>query len=442
MSKIKVVHICTSRSGGAGGAAYRIHTVLLKNGIDSSFLTIEDFEENCSKDFSYYDKLPENFRTPNFIERQKNRIRFRIRKHLKIVIKSTTDKEREEKIKNQEERKAVFSKFSSISKSLKCEIATLPFSPYDILQNPIVKEADIIHLHWVANVLDYCSFFNANEKPVVWTLHDMNPFKGLFHYNDDERENVEITSGLNELVNSIKSRSINKRKCKLRIVSPSYWLLKELRNSRVFKKIKALSIPYPIDTLLFYNQLNKTFRKQNEIPENNKIFLFVSENIHNYRKGFDLLIDAFKKLANPTFTLLILGAGDDSIIIKGIDVRNIGTINNQKKLVDYFSSADAFIIPSREDNLPNVMLESLACGTPIIGFPVGGIKEHVINFKTGLLADDISSDSLAIAIEKFCKTEELFKRDVIRQYAEEKFNEELIAGEYVKIYKQLSKKSR
>ena len=106
----------------------------------------------------------------------------------------------------------------------------------------------------------------------------------------------------------------------------------------------------------------------------------------------------------------MLGAGENCFI-PGIDIRKVGPINDNRKLVDYFSLADAFIIPSREDNLPNVMLESLACGTPVIGFPVGGIKEHVINFKTGLLADNISSESLAEAIEKFCKNQERFNSD-------------------------------
>ena len=58
MAKLKVVHISTYRSGGAGRAAYRIHEALLKNGVDSSFITIEDLGENCSKSFSYYNELP------------------------------------------------------------------------------------------------------------------------------------------------------------------------------------------------------------------------------------------------------------------------------------------------------------------------------------------------------------------------------------------------
>ena len=383
----------------------------------------------------------ELIKPPGFIERQKNRIRFRIKKHLNIVIKSKKDKERDEKIKRREERKAIFKQFSAISNALNCETASLPFSSYDILQNPIVKQADIIHLHWVAAMLDYPSFFTNNKKPLVWTLHDMNPFQGLFHYKEDEVRNHELAAGLDENVYLIKQKSIKKRKAKMRIVTPSSWLLKEVENSNVFKNTKSSSIANPIDTSLFSPGDKKELRKLYQIPENNIVFLFVSENISNYRKGFDLLIEAFKKLNNQSFTLIMLGAGENCFI-PGIDIRNVGTINDNRKLVDYFSLADAFIIPSREDNLPNVMLESLACGTPVIGFPVGGIKEHVINFKTGLLADNISSESLARAIENFCKNQERFNSVEIRKYAEEKFNEELIAGQYIKVYNQLLKKRK
>lgn len=442
MSKLKVVHISTSCFGGAGRAAYRIHEALLKKGVDSSFLTIEDLGENCSKSFSYYNELTETFiKPPGFIERQKNRIRFRINKHLNIVIKSHKDKERDERIKRREERIAVFSQFSTISNSVNCEIASLPFSAYDILQNPIVKQADIIHLHWVAEILDYPSFLKNNKIPVVWTLHDMNPFQGLFHYKEDEVRNRKLTDGLDEKVVLIKQRSIKKRKAKMRIVTPSSWLLKEAGNTKVFKNIKSSSIANPIDFSFFSPQHKEELKKLNGIPEQNTVFLFVAQNIDVYRKGFDLLVDAFEKLNNSEITLIMLGEGENCFI-PGIDIRHVGPINDNRKLVDYFSSADAFIIPSREDNLPNVMLESLACGTPVIGFPVGGIKEHVIDFKTGLLADDISSESLASAIDKFCENKQQFSSEEIQNYVKENFAEHDVASGYVKVYKELLRESK
>lgn len=427
--KLKVVHISTSSSGGAGRAAYRIHEALLKKGVDSFFFNISpESNKDLKRVFLQMKGQDTTIKPPNFVERQRNRIKFRITKHFGIEIKSEKDK-----------IKKVSEEFLNIYPSLVCETASLPFSAIDILRHPMVKQADIIHLHWVVTLLDYPSFFRNNRQPIVWTLHDMNPFQGLFHYKEDEIRNRELAHDLDEKVNSIKLKSIKKRKAKMRIVTPSSWLLEEAGNSKIFKNIKGCSIAYPIDTFFFRRQNRKELKKLNRIPANNKVFLFVAQNINVYRKGFDLLMDAFKKLNNSESTLIMLGTGDISFV-KGIDLRNVGNISNNRKLRDYFSFADAFIIPSREDNLPNVMLESFSCGTPVIGFPVGGIKEHVINFKTGLLAENVSSEALAVAIEMFCKNQDKFNSEVIRKYAIEKFNEELIAGQYIKLYNQFLKK--
>ncbi len=165
----------------------------------------------------------------------------------------------------------------------------------------------------------------------------------------------------------------------------------------------------------------------------NIIFLFVAQSVNIYRKGFDLLADALKNLKHLSITLLVLGDADN-LHIDGVDIRRLGIIDDNEKLAYFYSNADAFIIPSREDNLPNVMLEALACGTPVIGFPIGGIKEHVNDFKTGLLAEEVSSESLGKAIEMFCKTKDRFNREQISEYAFDNFNEKIIAAKYLKIY--------
>lgn len=92
------------------------------------------------------------------------------------------------------------------------------------------------------------------------------------------------------------------------------------------------------------------------------------------------------------------------------------------------------MIPSREDNLPNVMLESFACGTPVISFKVGGLAEHVNNFDTGLIAEEINAASLHKAIQKFFDNKEKFDSKKIRKYAEGHFNEKLIARKYMEVY--------
>jgi glycosyltransferase involved in cell wall biosynthesis len=338
--------------------------------------------------------------------------------------------------KNREQRKKekrdkYYSTFKEDYSLFDCEIATLPLTEYDILENPLVKVADIIHLHWVAGMLDYSSFFKNNKKPVVWTLHDMNPFQGLFHYKEDELRNWNYGKFDTE-IQIIKRKSIKSRKSKLAIVSPSKWLLKEALNSKVFKNSTSCCIPNPINNEVFSD------RKKNLIKADKVVFLFIAHSVIIRRKGFDLLVEALRKVNISSFTVLVLGEVPE-FGVGDLDIRFLGAVNENEKLKEYFSMADAFIIPSREDNLPNVMLESFACGTPVIGFPVGGIKEHVIDFKTGLLTEEISSDSLARTIEKFYVHRERFDRQIIQDYAQEHFAEKLIANKYLDLYKQLLK---
>jgi glycosyltransferase involved in cell wall biosynthesis len=112
----------------------------------------------------------------------------------------------------------------------------------------------------------------------------------------------------------------------------------------------------------------------------------------------------------------------------------IPKIENDELLADYFRLADAFVLPSREDNLPNVIMEAFACGCPIIGFPVGGIKEHVVINKTGVIAESLTGSSLAKAINHFIIMKDVFSKDEIRKYAESHFSGAKQSKEYLNIF--------
>lgn len=415
-SKIRVVHISTFSRGGAAVAAHRIHSALLKNGIDSQFVIPG---KNLNINLTCYPQLPSDNSPISFVKKLSDKIKWRLQYHLNIIF---------------DKREFFLKNFDNIRSKLECENATMPFSNSNILTNPTIQNADIIHLHWIAGFLDYPSFFKDNVKPVVWTLHDMNPLQGLYHYKGDEQINEAISSDLNKNILAVKQQAVRNRKSNLSVVSPSMSLLKETLKNKAFKKARSYHIPNTLDTQLFSPDLEITIKNSLNISKENTVLLFVSQHVENHRKGFDILVKALNNLKNQKLTLLTIGDSDD-FKIDGLDVRFLGSIEDDTLLRKYYSLADAFIIPSREDNLPNVMLEAMACGTPVLSFNVGGMIETITNGFNGLKADKVSAEELVKVINEFIKTKENYNPQAIRNFALENFSENIIAEKYIEVYK-------
>lgn len=406
MPAFKVVHISASRSGGAGRAAYRIHEALVRNGIDSKFIALDQTGP----------KWPRPLVKKNFLVQK---IHWRLRTHFNIEM---------------DLRRRYIEEFESLLPVMNCEAASLPFCEYDLPDPDIIGEADIIHFHWVPGDIEYRDFFRTIKKPLVWTFHDMNPILGLFHYKEDMTRNSRIAGKLDKAILNFKKTLLKNYRGPLTVVCPSEWLVEEVGKSTAFKKRKINKIPNSLNLDIFKFRDKSIIREKIGIPRQKIVLIAIAENTANFRKGFDLLISSIKHL--NILTLLLIGHSVEN----RTENRNIiflGSVKDDNLLAEYLSVADATIIPSREDNLPNVMLESLACGTPIISFKVGGMMDHIKNFETGLLAEEMTSESLGEAIHTFLADKERFDRKFIRKYAVEHFNENLIAGQYIEVYNNL-----
>lgn len=416
-TKYSIVHIATSINGGAGRAAYRLHQALLQDGLNSAFLTLDsNFPGDAVNCFTFKHKHP------HFFKRIYNRLK-------RIWINVF-------KVVPEIEHYRLIDQWENISSQLHCELATLPFTNLDTLSHPVVRNADIIHLHWVSGILDYPDFFKRVKKSLVWTLHDMYPFQGVFHYKEDEQNNYEIAGLFDTKIKEVKKRSYESFRMALKIVTPSSWMEEEARNSGVFKPFPIVTIPYSLNLETFSPRRIEEARKNLGLPPKAFLLLFVSSYIQNRRKGFDLLVDALQKVPHLPVTIVAMG-NIELEKCKSLPIHFVGVIKDESILAEYYSAANALILPSREDNLPNVMLESLACGTPIIGFPIGGIKEHVLPFRTGILTSHVSSEALASAIESMYHNYGRMDRAFIRNYAVDHFNNKLQASSYKDVYKDL-----
>lgn len=298
------------------------------------------------------------------------------------------------------------------------EAFNFPVHGDNILNHPLYQKADIIHLHWVSNMLDYKSFFAKNKKPVVWTLHDMEPFSGGYHYE------IDILPEYQELITSnskIKQEACNK--AELNIVSPSIWLKKLAQNSGIFNNSKFHHIPNGVDPEHFHLLKEGENKRENGA----KNILFIAQNITNKRKGFEFIKEL---ISNTNYNWTAIGESNKTASDK---VNFLGKISEIKSLRQHYNQADLFVIPSIEDNFPNTILEALFCGTPVVGFDVGGISEMITNGKNGFLSKEKTISSLEDSIARALNHK--FDRTKIAEEARKKWNLKKHVNSYVEIYK-------
>ncbi|WP_031529595.1 glycosyltransferase [Dyadobacter crusticola] len=408
---MKILHITCFDNGGAGTAAVRLHKGLLNLGIESKVLVLEKRTDTpevyafqqTNKYFVLFQRILKNLGFP-------------------LTLEHSNDN-RSRKFKGD------FDYFS---------FAKTSFT--ELVNHPLVEECDVVNLHWVANFLDYQTFFNKINKPVVWTQHDMNAFQGGFHYKDDDIRNREILFEANDEQYQCKLKALNQLPDDaLTVVSPSRWMMKEASESEILGRFSHTVIPNGIDTSVFNNKNSAESNLKSKLGLNpDKItVLFVSESVANPRKGFDFIASlTADQLLRQSCEFVAVGNIKSGQKLPG--VKYLGSIHSEMLLSEIYSAADFFLLPSREDNLPNVMLESLACGTPVVAFSVGGMKDHIVNGYNGMLSNELSGRGLREVLAKCINRTAEFNQDTISTESRKKFSLERQAKSYVALYKKMT----
>lgn len=308
----------------------------------------------------------------------------------------------------------------------------IPRSIHKIENHPLVDWADVINLHWVADFIDYRNFFKQVSKPVVWTMHDMLPFSGGYHFKIDRiryRANIEKRI---EKKKYLYIRQFNN----LSIVAPSQWLLDISKEYLPFYKRSHTRIFNTLDHTI-YKSLDKNFaREVLNLPINKKIIVFSAHRIGDHRKGMDLLISALKLINYSDLHLVMVGSGKIDLSIE-YSITELGHVSDEYTMSLVYAASDLSVVPSREDNMPNSIIESLSCGCPVVGFSIGGIPELISDDNVGVLAHNTKSDDLADAL--LSGFEKKWDRLYIIDYIKNKINEKQIAQEYLTEYLRASK---
>lgn len=407
---MKVVHIATMLKGGAAIAAQRIHQGLLDyiQDVESSFVQKDPVtRENIYQCTNYHNTY------------------YRIVNKLGLVPYLTKE-----------------GRFRRAISKYPCnyEMVTLPLSYYPIENHPIVRNADIIHLHWTGDFINYPSFFKNVKQPIVWTTHDMNPFLGLFHYEEDVLRNQKKLGKLESQVRNIKYNGTHAHN-NIHVVCPSMWVKEKSESSSIFGDFPHYLIPYGIEPKQYPLLEKESIKKEFGLDNKKKTIIFIAFDINIYRKGIDLLTDAIKQIDPDRLNLLSIGHGHELSFDNRINYRHYDNIRDISELNKFYTAADITIIPSREDMFNQVMLESLINGTPVISFSNGGMAEHIKTGKNGILIDKISADSLKSGINNFLDNKYNFETSsVIRSYPIENLNSELQAKRYIELYNNILSK--
>jgi glycosyltransferase involved in cell wall biosynthesis len=334
-----------------------------------------------------------------------------------------------------------------------CDLFSMPTGPLVKLPANLMS-ADVINLHWVTSMIDVPSLF-ANLRPstkVVWTLHDMNVFTGGCHYAgpcEKYRSHCHRCPELNSRRdNDLSARNFATKQTvfaalrqeQLTIVTPSRWLQHCVAASELLKRFHIVRIPYGVDIETFAPIPLQEARSALGICIETKVLLFVSDSLGNHRKGIDLLISSLSKIdSTQPLTLLAMGAmpSKDLRLPAHVKYHPLGFIGDEKVIAQAYSAADVFVITSRQDNLPNTILESLACGTPVVGFRIGGIPDLVLDGETGFCAEPEDIESLASAISSALQTGRSL-RSRCRELVAIEYSLQAQAINYLKLFRQLT----
>lgn len=370
---MKILHIAAWDYGGAGNAAYRLHQSLQDVGVDSHFLCYAKKKQDSTVHGivhgpqGVYTQNKEPSYSPQFTE------------HFN--------------------RWTGYKQLPGADQSI--ELFSDTISHLNLLDLPIVQEADVLNFHWMPSILNLAELPQlSKEKKIVWTLHDMNAFTGGCHYADtcvkyqSQCQNCEQIGQGHGSPGQDLARSMFDLKdqvyklSNMTIVTPSKWLGECSKSSTTLKDKPHYVIPYSLDVNVFKPLDQAECQRALGLDSNSRYLLFTAASAGTKRKGFEYLVASLNQLASRyhDVKVLVMGAYQPGSIQNcPLEIIPLGHLSDIHQVAQVYNAADVFVIPSLEDNLPNVVLESEACGTPVVGFDIGGIPDMVQHMHTGYL---------------------------------------------------------
>lgn len=410
---MKVVHISTSDKGGAGLAAYRLHKALLSQGVESRMLVAaKNFNEDEIVEARPSSRLlyhPSKFWLARKIEK---------RQRLKGLHLT-----RAEEVQKQMD--ALHTQYPGV-------FFTSSVSTYDLSSHPLVQKADVVHLHWVQDFLNFDDFFERVNKPIVWTLHDLNPMFGGFHHVRLRETYYEAFKELEDEFYGLKKKALV-GKSNLSVVAISSQMHRLISAHEFFAGKRIFDIFNNVDSEKFRLFDRQVVRSILGMPAQSKVLLFVNKDLNDSQKGLSLLVDALAALNRTDLLLVCVGEGDVPQH-EGVEIRHFLPVNDPIWLSQLYSAADCLVLPSYQEGFCQTPLEAMCCGTPVVMTPVSGSDDLIADFN-GIRCVDFNVEALAKGIG--AALERQYDREHIREDVVARFGVDTIVKSYLQVYQQV-----
>jgi glycosyltransferase involved in cell wall biosynthesis len=300
--------------------------------------------------------------------------------------------------------------------SLSNTLFTADWPAQDVTGHAAVVAADIVNVHWAAGFVNAAGVRHLVQtgKRVAWTLHDMRAFTGGCHYATGCRGFTGTCQACPQLVGSLHelpARSLARARRRLAglplvFIAPSRWMADELTSSAIFDSRSHVVrvIPTGLDLDLYRPADSADIRRRLGLPPDALCILLGSVSLSEHRKGIDVALAAVARataslVGNGSTPPIVLTYGAGEVSTPGVRVKSLGSLD-EAGVIEAVHASDIHLTTAREDNLPNTVMEALACGRPVVGTATGGIPDMVTDGVNGWLVPVDDADATANVIER------------------------------------------
>jgi glycosyltransferase involved in cell wall biosynthesis len=380
-----VLHIATTLDGGAGIGLRRYHETMLAAGLDARVIV-------GSSSIGTDSRVAVSTRTPASLL-------WRLARRAGIQLDPAAKM-----------RAAVKRLDAGAGRQASYELFSPPFSACAPEEHPWVQEADEVNLHWVAETVDWPRFLRKIRKPMIFTLHDQQPYLGGLHYAMDLENNPWLKE-VEARARAIKLSALNGRP--VTVIGNSEWNMREAEASGFFPAGSRFhTVYYPLDTNVYAPRPKDAARAALGIESGRAVIGFACDDLNNRRKGFDILLVALQSLPAAVASrtcLLSFGREPAQQVRDRVPSPwfHLGCLQADAVKVATYSAMDVFVIPSRAEAFGQTAIEALACGTAVVGSNVGGISEALDHGRCGLLCSPDQPESLATELAELLTNAEL-----------------------------------